>query len=172
MSHGAGPRQPLVHGKIEVLPFVDMEFHGVGHGLGEGLEPCLRLPQFHELVGDFAENLLHRQHAISAVILEERRHGRTDAYSVEPVASGLVIAVWYPIQQMTMDITGAKFVELPQDRDVGRSPTRHVDIGDTENKRLIAFVASTVQQRCRFGIGSGDDDAGTRSSHPIGSEPC
>ena len=53
-----------------------------------------------------------------------------------------------------------KFVESPQDRKVGRSPTRDVDVGNTENKRLIAFVASAVQQRCGFGIGSGDENAG------------
>ena len=52
-------------------------------------------------------------------------------------------------------------------RRIARKPPcrRHVEVGDAENKRLIALVGATVEQAGGLGVGAGHDDA--RHPHDV-----
>jgi hypothetical protein len=66
---------------------------------------------------------------------------------------------------MAVDLLDPELVEALQNGEVGDLATRETDVRGTENERVIALVAPTVQEGRRLGVGASDDDP--RHAHDV-----
>src|SRR5208283_1649629 len=66
---------------------------------------------------------------------------------------------------MTANLVDAQLVELPQNRQIARRIAGQIDVGGSQDKGLVAFVAAILDECRRFGIGPRHNDA--RNSHNV-----
>src|SRR5436190_10344008 len=66
---------------------------------------------------------------------------------------------------MAAQLLDAAFKETSVDRERGDLVRRNVEVGGTEDKRLIALIAAAIDQAGCLGIGAGDDDS--RHAHDV-----
>ena len=153
-------RQPLAGAHVEPLTLAGAELDHVRHRLGIARQAGLGLPRLQVPRLDTVQQRLGRR---PAGLLERRRALFEHAHHAGPLQPGAGLVVLRGgdlVQQMTARVVDAQLAELPQDGEIADLVGRQIHAGGAQDERMIALVPAPLQERGRFGVGPGHDDAG------------
>ena len=152
--------QPLVGAHVEALTLFGAELDHVRDRLGIARQVGLGLPRLQVRRLDLFQQCLDRR---PVGLLERLRALFEHAHYARPrePGAGLVVLRGGDLeQQMTARVVDAQLAELPQEGEVADLVGRQFSVGGAQDERLIALVPAPLQERGRFGVGSGHDEPG------------
>ena len=155
-----GELPPLRGAHVGRFALVLAEFEQLRHGRAVGLQPGVCLPGSDKARLDIVEQCVKR---LLAIFLP--RGGRLgdrakDALALQPWRCRGVLAFGQRVEEMPVELFDSQLVEAAQHRQEAGFVGGNLQVGDTEQERLVAFVGSAVDEVGRLGVRARDDDAG------------